>query len=195
MSATLDAPRRDLVGYARVSTRAQNDEGQLDALTGVGCHRIFTDKVTGKAASRPNWDACLDYLRPGDTLVITRLSRAARSLRNLIDVAAKLRADDINLWVLKNDIDTRTAAGRLLFHILGAVDEFQVDIISENTLEGLAAARARGRRGGRPRALSEDQVRTARQLRDGGEMTMAQIAAVVGCSPTTLYREIGGRAS
>jgi DNA invertase Pin-like site-specific DNA recombinase len=184
-----------MIGYARVSTRDQHEESQQDLLTEAGCDRIFTDKVSGKLAKRPEWDQCREYLRAGDTLVVTRLSRIARSVRNLTEVAAWLEENGVGLVVLKQQIDTRTPAGRLTFHILGAVDEFQADLISENTREGLAAARARGRKGGRPAKLSADQLATARRLYDERAHTVEQIAGIVGCSRSTLYRALGQEAS
>ncbi|WP_344883591.1 recombinase family protein [Allokutzneria multivorans] len=185
-----------MIGYARVSTRDQHDESQVDLLEAAGCERIFTDKVSGKLASRPQWDKCLDYLRPGDTLVVTRLSRIARSVRNLTEVTAWLADREIDLVVLKQHIDTRTPAGRLTFHILGAVDEFTADLISEGTVEGLEAARARGRKGGRPAKITAAKLATARKLYaetdDDGKRahTVAEIAEVIGVSRATLYRHL-----
>lgn len=178
------------IGYARVSTSDQNPDSQRDALTGAGCERIFTDKVTGKLASRPQWDACLEYLRTEDVLVITRLSRAARSLRNLLDVADQLRERGIDLVVLKQAIDTTTPAGRLAFHIMAAIDEFQRELIVEGTNEGLAAARARGRTGGRKPKLTTAQVKLARELYDRREHTVDQIAAMFGVTKPTIYRHL-----
>jgi DNA invertase Pin-like site-specific DNA recombinase len=185
------------IGYARVSTREQNDESQLDILEAEGCAKIFIDKASGKLASRPQWDECLKYMRSGDALVVTRLSRMARSMRNLTEVAAVLAEHGIDLVVLKQQIDTRTPAGRLTFHILGAVDEFTADLISEGTLEGLAAARARGRNGGRRPKVTEAKLATAREMfdkkaADGKRAyTVAEIADVIGVSRATLYRHLG----
>jgi DNA invertase Pin-like site-specific DNA recombinase len=178
------------IGYARVSTREQHEESQVDILTAEGCERVFVDKVSGKLARRPEWDKCLDYLRPGDTLVVTRLSRMARSVRNLTEVAVKLRERGIDLVVLKQQIDTRTPAGRLTFHILGAVDEFTADLISEGTLEGLEAARARGRKGGRRPVMTPDKLAQARRMVDEKQLTMQQIADIIGVSRTTVYRAL-----
>jgi DNA invertase Pin-like site-specific DNA recombinase len=157
------------IGYGRVSTRDQNPDSQRDALLLAGCdpeHLFIDHGVTGKLAKRPQWDACLNYLRSGDVLVITRLSRAARSLRNLLDVVDQLRERGIDLVVLKQQIDTTTPAGRLAFHVMAAIDEFQRELIVEGTMEGLAAARARGRTGGRKAKLSPPKVKLARQLYD-----------------------------
>jgi DNA invertase Pin-like site-specific DNA recombinase len=178
------------IGYARVSTSDQNPDSQRDALTAAGCERIFTDKVSGKLAKRPEWDTCLAYLRPGDALVITRLSRAARSLRNLLEVADQLRARGIDLVVLKQAIDTTTPAGRLAFHVMAAIDEFQRELIVEGTHEGLAAARARGRTGGRPPKLTAAQITVARQLYDARQHTVQQIADMFGVTKPTIYRHL-----
>lgn len=176
------------VGYARVSTLEQNTDGQLDALTAAGCERIFTDTASGKLASRPQLDAMLDYVRPGDVLVITKLDRLGRSVANLVELAAKLAERQVDLRVLHQGIDTATPGGRLTFHILASIAEFERDLISERTRDGLAAARARGRMGGRRPVLSEVKVAHARKLRDEGAHTMTQIAELVGCSRATLYR-------
>ncbi len=187
------------IGYGRVSTRDQNPDSQRDALLAAGCDpgHLFIDLgVTGKLASRPQWDACLEYLRPGDVLVITRLSRAARSLRNLLEVVDQLRERQIDLVVLRQSIDTTTPAGRLAFHVMAAIDEFQRELIVESTREGLAAARARGRTGGRKAKLSPAQVRLARQLYDEtGEdgkraRTVEAIAGMLGVTRTTIYRSL-----
>ncbi len=152
-------------GYARVSTRSQTNDSQLDALHGAGCELIWTDTASGRLARRPEWDKCLDYLRAGDELVITRLSRMARSVRHLTEVAALLSERGVDLVVLKQGIDTTTPVGRFLFHVIGAMDEMLADLISEGTREGLEAARARGRTGGRKPKLTADN---ADLVLDGG---------------------------
>jgi DNA invertase Pin-like site-specific DNA recombinase len=181
-----------LTGYGRVSTRDQNPDSQRDALleAGVPPDRIYIDHGrSGKLASRPELDRCLASLVEGDTLVITRLSRAARSLRNLLALTEDLHARGVGLKVLKQDIDTSTPTGRLVFHILAAIDEFQREIIVENTEEGVKAAAARGRKGGRPAGLDPRRVKTARQLYDGGE-TVSEIAKVMRVSRATVYRHL-----
>jgi DNA invertase Pin-like site-specific DNA recombinase len=127
------------IGYARVSTRSQNDDSQVDELSGYGCDKIFTDKASGKLAARPELDKALDWLRAGDVFVITRLSRAMRSLKHLLALADELRERGIDLVVLRQHIDTTTPTGRLVFHVLGAIDEFQRELIIEGTREGLEA--------------------------------------------------------
>jgi DNA invertase Pin-like site-specific DNA recombinase len=185
-----------LIGYGRVSTRDQNPNSQRDALQAAGCTRIFIDKASGKLATRPELDKALDYARPGDTLVVTRLSRAARSLKNLLELAVQLKESEIGLKVIKQDIDTTTSTGRLVFHIFGAIDEFQRELIVEGTLEGLESARARGRVGGRPAALTETQTRLARQMYDerGDDgkrrYTVQEIANTFGVGRATIYRHL-----
>jgi DNA invertase Pin-like site-specific DNA recombinase len=181
-----------LTGYGRVSTRDQNPDSQRDALleAGVSADRIYIDHGrSGKLASRPALDECLASLAEGDTLVITRLSRAARSLRNLLALTEDLRERGIGLKVLKQDIDTSTPTGRLVFHILAAIDEFQRELIVENTEEGVQAALARGRKGGRPAGLDPRRVKHARQLYDSGE-TVSEIAKVMRVSRATVYRHL-----
>ena len=184
------------IGYARVSTKVQNDDSQVDELTAYGVDKTFTDKVSGKLAERPELDKALAYLREGDVLVITRLSRAMRSLKHMLALTEELKGRGVGLVVLKQQIDTTTPTGRLVFHILAAIDEFQRELIVENTNEGLAAARARGRVGGRKSKLAPAQVRHARLLYDEtGEdgkrrYTVAEIASLLGVSRQTIYRAL-----
>ena len=181
------------IGYARVSTRSQKDDSQIDELSGYGCDKIFTDKASGKLAARPELDKALAYLREGDVFVITRLSRAMRSLKHLLALADDLRERGIDLVVLRQQIDTTTPTGRLIFHILGAIDEFQRELIIEGTREGLDAARARGRTGGRKPKLNARQAATVRRMyaaigTDGKRLhTVAEIAQAVGVHRTTVY--------
>ena len=181
------------IGYARVSTRSQKDDSQIDELTGYGCDKIFTDNASGKLADRPELDKALAYLRAGDVLVITRLSRAMRSLKHLLALADELRERGIDLVVLRQHIDTTTPTGRLVFHVLGAIDEFQRELIIEGTREGLEAARARGRTGGRKPKLSAARAATVRRMYqatgpDGKRLhTVAEIAQTAGVHRTTVY--------
>ncbi|MBV9451016.1 MAG: recombinase family protein [Streptosporangiaceae bacterium] len=178
------------LGYARVSTNGQNHDSQVDELTAYGCHPIYTDKVTGKLASRPEFDKCLAALQKGDVLVITRLSRAMRSLRHMLDLADELDRRGVGLKVLKQDIDTTTPTGRLVFHIFAAIDEWQRELIVESTMEGLKAAEARGRKGGRPPALDAKQTALARKLIDDGTPA-AEVARMLKVSRASLYRAFG----
>jgi DNA invertase Pin-like site-specific DNA recombinase len=178
----------NLIGYSRVSTRDQHPESQADALREAGCAQIFIDRATGKLARRPQLDAALAYLRPGDVLVITRLDRLGRSVHNLIELAETLREREVGLRVLHQGIDTTTPAGRMFFHMLAAIAEFEAALISERTHEGLAAARARGRKGGRRPKLSDRQVTLVRQMHASGEHTIAAIAETFGVTRPTVYR-------
>ena len=183
-------------GYARISTHSQRDDSQLDALRQAGCERIFTDTASGRLARRPQWDACLDHLRAGDELTVTRLSRMARSVRHLTGIAAHLAERGIDLVVLKQGIDTATPTGRFTFHVLAAMDEMLADLISEGTREGLESARARGRVGGRRPKLTTRQTEVARGMYaetgpDGKRRyTVAEIADTFGVPRKTVYRHL-----
>jgi DNA invertase Pin-like site-specific DNA recombinase len=179
------------IGYARVSTKGQNDDSQVDELTAYGVDKLFIDKgVSGKHAERPELAKALAYLRDGDVFVITRMSRAMRSLKDMIALAEDLRDRGIGLKVLKQDIDTTTPSGRLVFHIFAALDEFQRELIVEGTNEGLAAARARGRTGGRKPKLTASQLQHARKLYADGQHTVSDIANLFGVSRQTIYRAL-----
>lgn len=186
------------IGYGRVSTRDQHPEAQRDALTAAGCDQIFLDKASGKLARRPELDkALLSANRVGDQMVVTKLDRPGRSLDHLIELAAKrLAAAGEDLVVLDQGIDTSTALGRMFFHILGAIAEFEHALMSERTMDGLVAARARGRTGGQKPKLGPRQVKLARQMydelgQDGKHRyTIAQIAAEFGVTRPTIYRHL-----
>jgi DNA invertase Pin-like site-specific DNA recombinase len=153
-----------LVGYARVSTLDQNPQLQIDALKQAGCERLYVEKASGAHRERPELRAALEYMRPGDTLVVWRLSRLARSLKQIIETAHELEQRKQALKVLTRNIDTGTPEGRLFFHITASFDEFQRELIVENTRAGLEAARQRGRRGGRPPALDKEDIRAAEAM-------------------------------
>ena len=184
------------IGYSRVSTEAQSNDPQLDRLNAAGCERIFTDVITGKLASRPEWDKCRDHLREGDVLVIVRLDRIGRSVKNLIEVVSSLGAKGIDLLVLDQAIDTTTPVGKFMFHVLAAIAEFERDLIRERTMDGLAAARLRGRVGGSEPKLSPSQVARAREMceekgPDGKRRwTVAEIGKTFGVSRPTIYRAL-----
>ena len=183
-----------LIGYARVSTDQQDHALQLDALRQAGCERVFVEIGSGSRADRPELAKALDIARAGDTIVCWRLDRLARSLRHLIDLSEQLQKRDIALCSVTESIDTSTPSGRFLFNVLGAVGEMEREIIVERTRAGLAAAVARGRRGGRPPALDETKVRAARAMLASGTMSTAEVARQVGCAPSTLFRHLpGGR--
>jgi DNA invertase Pin-like site-specific DNA recombinase len=179
-----------LVGYARVSTRDQNYELQLDALEAAGCTKIFEEKLSGAQRDRPELKAALDYVRPGDALAVWKLDRLARSLKQLIETVEMLSEHEIGFRSLTENIDTTSSGGRLIFHIFGALAEFERSIIRERTTAGLVAARARGRVGGRPAALSENDLRVAQTLLKDGQLTVAEIAERLRVAPSTLYKHL-----
>jgi DNA invertase Pin-like site-specific DNA recombinase len=180
-----------IVGYGRVSTTDQHPEAQHDALTKAGCDKLFIDEgASGKLASRPRWDACREYLRPGDQLTITKLDRLGRSIQNLLEISAWLREQGIELKVIDQAIDTMTIEGRLFFAILAAIAEFEHELIVQRTKDGLAAARARGRKGGGVPKLNDKQKARARELYDSQTMTVAEIGKTLGVSRQTIYRTL-----
>ncbi|MFD3955971.1 MULTISPECIES: recombinase family protein [Streptomyces] len=184
------------IGVARVSTRDQNPEAQEDALRAAGCEKVFTDKASGKLARRPELDKALMVAREGDQIVITKLDRLGRSLKNLIELSEELRSRDIGLVVLDQGIDTATPAGRLFFQIIGAIAEFEHSLMSDRTIEGLEAARARGRTGGQKPKLKARQIKLAQEMYDelGSDgkrrYTVQQIADEFGVSRPTIYRHL-----
>ena len=183
-----------LIGYARVSTLDQDPALQLDALNAAGCEKVFVEKASGAQRDRPELAAALDYVRAEDTLVVWKLDRLARSLGQLITTVADLDERHIGLHSLTEAIDTTTASGKLVFHIFGAMAEFERSIIRERTCAGLAAARARGRKGGRPRALNEADRQAAAALLRDPNISIKEVATRVGVAPSTLYHHFpGGR--
>ncbi len=179
-----------MIGYARVSTRDQNLDHQLHALKVAGCQKTFADKKSGKNAEREELAACLDYLRAGDTLVVASLDRLGRSLQDLIAIVADLRRRGIGFRSLHEALDTTTPGGRLVFHVFAALAEFIRELIVDGTHEGLAAARARGQRLGRPPAMTVEQVRQARALLTRPDESVSSIARLFGVSRTTLYKYV-----
>jgi DNA invertase Pin-like site-specific DNA recombinase len=173
-----------LLGYARVSTTDQHPALQVDALTGAGCYRVFSETASGARADRP----VLDQLRPGDTLVVWKLDRLSRSLRHLADTITGLADRGVGFRSLQEAIDTTTPGGRLVFHVFASLAEFERDLIRERTAAGLAAARARGRNGGRPAALDDRQAELARELYASRRYTVAEIARRLKVGRSTLYR-------
>jgi DNA invertase Pin-like site-specific DNA recombinase len=178
-----------LVGYARVSTADQNTDAQLTALHAAGCVRVFTESASGALRQRPELAAALDYIRPGDVLVVTKLDRLGRSLSHLIDTIHSLADRGVGFRSLGEAIDTTTPTGRLLLHVIGAIAEFERDIIRERTRESLAEARRQGRTGGRPSKITPGKVEAARALIDAGR-SVTEAAAAVGVGRATLYRAL-----
>lgn len=177
-----------LLGYARCSTTDQDPALQLDALTAAGCERIWTETASG-AAERPQLVDLLSHARSGDTLVVWRLDRLGRSLPHLIGLLADLEQRQVQFRSLTEALDTSTAGGRLVFNIFASIADFERQLIQERTQAGLAAARARGRVGGRPTVMTPAKTRTARRMLDAGEPLTA-VAAALSVSRTTLYRRL-----
>ena len=179
-----------LVGYARVSTLDQHLDLQQDALRQAGCERIFTDVASGAQTAREGLREAMDFLRTGDTLVVWKLDRLGRSLTHLLEVVNTLHSRHIGFRSLQEALDTTSSSGKLFFHIFGSLAEFERDLIRERTQAGLAAARARGRYGGRPKALSAKQVAMAIALRQDPNTTVADICQTLGVSRATFYRHV-----
>lgn len=175
------------IGYARVSTLEQNLDLQKDALTRAGCEKIIEDVITAKAEVRSGLDRVKELLREGDVLVVWRLDRLGRSLKHLIELMAGLAKRNIGFQSLQESIDTTTPGGRLVFHIFGALAEFERNLISERTKAGLEAARARGRKGGRPKKLSAENRLLAIDLYNQKKYSIQEICQAVGISKPTLY--------
>lgn len=177
------------IGYARVSTPEQSLQRQFDELNAHGCQRVFAETASGRrGAHRPEWDACLGHLRHGDTLVVVELSRLGRNTGDLGRLLDALDERGVGLKILNLGIDTTTPAGRLIFTIVGAVAAMERELLVERTQSGLAAARARGRIGGRRRTFTLAQQREAQRLYDLRGLTIDQIARAVNSSPSTIYR-------
>jgi DNA invertase Pin-like site-specific DNA recombinase len=185
------------VGYARVSTRDQSPDLQLDALSVAGCERIFQEKASGAKRERPQLCEALSFMRGGDTLVVWKLDRLARSTSQLIETVRDLEVRGIGFKCLtQSEIDTTTAGGRLVFTIFGAIAEFESEVIRERTRAGLQAARDRGRTGGRPALLGAKELEKARTLLLNPDITVEEIARTLGVGAATLYRHLpGGRSA
>jgi DNA invertase Pin-like site-specific DNA recombinase len=179
------------IGYARVSTGEQKMDLQLDALGDAGCERIYDEKTSGAAKSRPELEQCLDSLRDGDTLVVWRLDRFGRSLKDLVSKMETLEEKGVDFVSLTEGINTTTAQGKLTFHIFGALAEFERELGRERTMAGLRAARERGRVGGRPRALGEEDIPELQALMKDPDVSTQKICERFGVSKATLYRYVG----
>jgi DNA invertase Pin-like site-specific DNA recombinase len=179
-----------VIGYARVSTQDQNLDRQLDALNKAGCERIFNEKMTGTHSARPELQMMLMTLRAGDTLVVESFSRLSRSTKDLLDMVEKLTRLGVHLVSLKEDLDTNTATGKMMLTVMSALSQFERDLIAERTKEGLNAARARGRHGGRPRSGTEKDRQQAYAMYEANIMSCQEIANKFGVSLSTLNRWI-----
>jgi DNA invertase Pin-like site-specific DNA recombinase len=190
-----------LIGYARVSTEGQKLDAQKDALQAAGCEMIFEDVASGAKQARPGLEQALSYARAGDTLVVMKLDRLGRSLPHLIETVRDLEKRGAGFRSLGESIDTTTSGGRLIFHVFGALAEFERDLIRDRTNAGLAAARARGRKGGRPPKLAGKKLEMAKALLRDKSLPISEVCKMLGVAKTTLYRSLpasadaGGEAS
>lgn len=178
------------IGYARVSTAEQNNDLQIDALQKEGCDRIFEEKASGAQRDRPELKSALEYARAGDTIVVWKLDRLARSLKQLIETVEGLEKRGIGFKSITESIDTSTSGGKLIFHIFASLAEFERNIIRERTSAGLESAKVRGRTGGRPSKLSLEDIEVAKTLLKNPEITAKEVAKRMGVSFATLYRLI-----
>src|SRR4028119_51417 len=176
-----------LIGYARVSTLEQNLDLQRDALKETGCEKIIVDKLSGTLSERPGLTKVKEQLRRGDTLVVWRLDRLGRSLKDLIDWINYLDKEGVALKSLQESIDTSTATGKLVFHLFGALSEFERNLIKERTMAGLSAARARGRKGGRPLSLDKDKRALVVSLYNEKKLSVKKICEMMNITKPTLY--------
>lgn len=177
------------IGYARVSTQDQNLDSQIDVLKDYGCNRIFSEKVSGRKYKRTELDKCLDYMREGDTLVITKLDRLGRTTKQLIELSQHLEDNEIDLEIVDMNINTNDAMGKMFFTMMSAFAELEANLLSERTKKGLASARARGRTGGRP-GINENKKDMIKSLYNSKEYTGEEIAKMAGVSRGTVYRVI-----
>ena len=177
-----------ILGYARVSTEDQHLDAQLAALGAAGAGRVFAEKISGTRAARPELERLIDQLRPGDVVVVTKYDRLSRSLQDLLGIVAHIQAAGAGFRSLAEDIDTTTSAGRLVFHVFASIAQFERERIAERTREGLAAARRRGRVGGRPPALSPEQKKEVQRLRDDDRRSIAELARLFRVSQNTIRR-------
>ena len=179
------------IGYARVSTADQNLDLQMDALEAAGCKKIYSDRgVSGAKAERPGLDKALEHIRRKDTLVIWKLDRLGRSLSDLLSIVEYLKERGAHFLSIQDGFDTSTASGKMVFSVIGAMAEYERNLIRERTMAGLKAARARGRMGGRPKVLSKSQVKVAIALANDSELTINEICEQIGCSRSTYYRQV-----
>ncbi len=181
------------IGYARVSTSEQGSDLQRDALEKAGCDQVFDETASGTKADRPELIKALNYCREGDVLVVWKLDRLARSLKQLIATVEELESRGIQFQSLTEGLDTTSAGGKLVFHIMGALAEFERNLIRERTVAGLESAKQRGRLGGRPKALSEQDIVAAKALLADGSLTVNNVAERLNVSPATIYRHLPGR--
>jgi len=177
------------VGYGRVSTKGQNLDSQYDMLQAAGCEKLFADTMTGIKEARPGWDNLMAYVRPGDTIVVTELSRMTRSLTHLLQLAKEFRDKEINLVSLRESIDTSSATGRAFMAVMGVINELELELKAERAAAGRSSAKARGRSGGRPKT-DQKLLEKARILYVGSDYSVAEVCKTVGVGRRTFFRHL-----
>lgn len=180
------------IGYARVSTDEQSESAQLDALKAAGCERIFKEQCSGKSKKRPELDRMIDTLRADDVVIVQRLDRLGRSLKDLIELLDGFKSEQVQFISLNENIDTTTAVGELAFHMIGSIAQFERRLLSEKTKAGLEAARARGRKGGRKQKLTPADIKKAQAMLLDPNITKAEVAKHFGVSRPTLNKGLAG---
>jgi DNA invertase Pin-like site-specific DNA recombinase len=178
------------IGYVRVSRQDQNPDLQRTELEEAGCEQIFEERISSRKESRPELERALEYCREGDVLVVWKLDRLGRSLKELLELVGRLQERDVEFRSLRENLDTTTPAGKLVFHVFASLAEFERDIIRERTMAGLEAGRARGKKGGRKPAMDEQKITLASSLIKARVMTVSEVCEVVGVSRATLYRYV-----
>lgn len=184
------------IGYARVSTQDQNLDMQTDALKSAGCEKVYMEHASGKSVARPELEKLMAHVRKGDTIVVWKLDRLGRSLKDLLQIINTFKDQGVGFVSLNDPIDTTTAQGMLVFNIFASLAEFEREIIRERTMAGLASARARGRKGGRPKGLSKEAQKTAmacETLYKSGELTIKEMCEQLGVSKSTFYSYLRAR--
>ena len=183
------------IGYCRISTSEQSLDLQLEALKEAGCEKIFEEVASGAKDDRPKLKEAIEYARKGDVIVLWKLDRLSRSLKHLIETVNDLEKKEIGFRCLTQQLDTTTPSGKLIFHVFGAISEFERSLIRERTAAGLKVARARGRLGGRPKVLDQEKITIAQSLYDDGKTTVDKICSTLGISRATFYRNVSRKAA
>ena len=183
------------IGYCRISTSEQNLDLQIQALKEAGCEKIFEEVASGAKDDRPKLKEAIDYARKGDVIVIWKLDRLSRSLKHLIETVNDLEKREIGFRCTTQQLDTTTPSGKLIFHVFGAISEFERSLIRERTAAGLKVARARGRLGGRPKVLDQEKITIAQALYNDGKTTVEKICSTLGISRATFYRNVKQKAA
>ena len=178
------------IGYCRISTSEQNLELQIQALKEAGCEKIFEEVASGAKDDRPKLKEAIEYARKGDVITVWKLDRLSRSLKHLIETVSDLEKREVGFRCITQNLDTTSSSGKLVFHVFGAISEFERSLIRERTAAGLKVARARGRLGGRPKVLDQEKITIARSLYEDGKTSVGKICETLGISRATFYRNV-----